>query len=161
MAEDSEHGSDFKYIVRLAGTDLDGEHQVSQGLTSVKGIGNRLAGIVADMAEVPRDEVLGDLSDETVADLQEALERLEDELPSWLLNRQKDYATGEDVHLVGPDIELRKRDDLNRLKKIRAYRGVRHERGQKVRGQRTRANGRTGLTVGVEKKKVQGGGDEE
>jgi len=29
---------------------------------------------------------------------------------------------------------------------------VRHEQGQKVRGQRTRSNGRTGLTVGVIKK---------
>ncbi len=38
------------------------------------------------------------------------------------------------------------------MKMIRCYRGIRHEQGQKVRGQRTRSNGRTGLTVGVTKK---------
>src|SRR2546422_6033274 len=38
------------------------------------------------------------------------------------------------------------------MKMIRSYKGVRHETGQKVRGQRTRSNGRTGLTVGVTKK---------
>ena len=41
--------------------------------------------------------------------------------------------------------------DINRLKKIRCYRGIRHEKGKKVRGQRTRSNGRTGLTLGVMK----------
>jgi hypothetical protein len=35
---------------------------------------------------------------------------------------------------------------------VRSYRGVRHERGQKVRGQRTRSNGRTGMAAGVLKK---------
>ena len=39
------------------------------------------------------------------------------------------------------------------MKKIRCYRGIRHETGQKVRGQRTRSNGRTGLTLGVSRKR--------
>ncbi len=45
-------------------------------------------------------------------------------------------------------------DDINLLKKIRAYRGIRHETGQKVRGQRTKSTGRTGLIVGVKRKKA-------
>ena len=45
---------------------------------------------------------------------------------------------------------------MNRLKRIRSYRGIRHERGLKVRGQRTRSTGRRGSVVGVKKKK--GGG---
>ena len=45
-------------------------------------------------------------------------------------------------------------DKTNRLKKIRCYRGIRHETGQKVRGQRSRANGRSGMTVGVQRKRV-------
>ncbi|HOW33966.1 MAG TPA: 30S ribosomal protein S13, partial [Methanoregulaceae archaeon] len=44
-------------------------------------------------------------------------------------------------------------EDINLLRKIRCYRGIRHETGQKVRGQRTKSTGRTGLTVGVKKKK--------
>jgi small subunit ribosomal protein S13 len=47
------------------------------------------------------------------------------------------------------------KDDINRLKMIRCYRGVRHESGHKVRGQRTRSNGRKGLTLGVSKNKNQ------
>jgi len=69
-----------------------------------------------------------------------------------MVNRPHDWETGADMHLYGSDIELRLRDDINRMKMIRCYRGIRHEQGQKVRGQRTRSNGRTGLTVGVIKK---------
>jgi small subunit ribosomal protein S13 len=46
------------------------------------------------------------------------------------------------------------RDDINYMKMIRCYRGIRHEKGQKVRGQRTRSNGRTGMAAGVIKKKA-------
>jgi len=47
-------------------------------------------------------------------------------------------------------------DDINMMRKIRCYKGIRHETGQKVRGQRTKSTGRTGSTVGVSKKKVGG-----
>jgi len=40
---------------------------------------------------------------------------------------------------------------------IRCYKGIRHEQGQKVRGQRTRSNGRTGMTMGVIRKKLEPG----
>jgi small subunit ribosomal protein S13 len=59
---------------------------------------------------------------------------------------------GESPHYIGPDLDTRRRDDINQMKMIRSYRGVRHERGQKVRGQRTRSNGRTGMAAGVLKK---------
>src|SRR2546425_7216309 len=64
----------------------------------------------------------------------------------------KAWESGLDLHLVGAEVEVRLRDDINLMKMIRSYKGVRHETGQKVRGQRTRSNGRTGLTVGVTKK---------
>jgi len=60
--------------------------------------------------------------------------------------------TGETHHYISGDLETSRRDDINRMKMIRSYRGVRHERGQKVRGQRTRSNGRTGMAAGVLKK---------
>ena len=80
------------------------------------------------------------------------LATLTEKLPPWMVNRPNDPDTGADYHLFGSDVDLRLRDDINRMKMIRCYRGVRHEQGQKVRGQRTRSNGRTGLTVGVIKK---------
>jgi len=43
--------------------------------------------------------------------------------------------------------------DIERLIKMKAYRGVRHARGKKVRGQRTRSTGRKGRTVGVVRRK--------
>ena len=45
------------------------------------------------------------------------------------------------------------REDLERLKKIRAHRGLRHYWGVRVRGQHTKTTGRRGRTVGVSKKK--------
>ncbi|KAG9333685.1 hypothetical protein JZ751_010675 [Albula glossodonta] len=45
------------------------------------------------------------------------------------------------------------REDLERLKKIRAHRGLRHFWGLRVRGQHTKTTGRRGRTVGVSKKK--------
>ena len=44
-------------------------------------------------------------------------------------------------------------DDIARLAEMKTYRGIRHRSGHKVRGQRLRSNGRSGLTLGVQKKK--------
>ena len=44
-------------------------------------------------------------------------------------------------------------EDVNRMKKTRSYKGIRHESGHKVRGQRTSSNGRRGSTIGVVRKK--------
>ncbi|HLE98065.1 MAG TPA: 30S ribosomal protein S13 [Candidatus Thermoplasmatota archaeon] len=149
----AETNPDFKYIVRLANTDLNGEDQVEVALAAVKGIGIRTAGVIAEHAGVGRYAKVGNLTDDQVSKLSSAVDSFGEFAPTWMLNRQKDIETGDDVHVHGSDLEGKKRDDLNRLKKIRCYRGVRHENGQKVRGQRSRSNGRTGLTVGVIKKK--------
>lgn len=151
----TEENPDFKYIVRLANTDLDGKYQVIPAIALVKGLGLRTAAIVATRAGVNAYQKIGDLKDEDVNKLQESIDTLQESVPAWMLNRRKDIDTGEDGHLIGSDVEIKLRDDLNRLKKIRTYRGVRHESGQKVRGQRSRANGRTGLTLGVQRKTVQ------
>jgi small subunit ribosomal protein S13 len=71
-----------------------------------------------------------------------------------MTNRPKDLYTGAKRHLLGADVSMTVDDDINLLKKIRAYRGIRHETGQKVRGQRTKSTGRTGLIVGVKRKKA-------
>jgi small subunit ribosomal protein S13 len=153
--ESDEENPDFKYIVRIASTDIDGHKTVENGLTSIKGIGTRLGEILADRAGVDRKLKMGDLTDEQVDKLIETVSKITEIMPPWTLNRQNDIETGEDLHLYGAEIFTYKREDLNRLKKIRCYRGIRHERGHKVRGQRTRSNGRTGLTVGVVKKSVR------
>jgi len=142
----------FRYIVRLANTDLEGSRSVVYALSRVKGVGIRIAEIVADLAKVPRAERIGNLTDAETDTIEATLGKLGEVLPHWMVNRPHDWETGDDIHLFSSDVDLRLRDDINRMKMIRCYRGIRHEQGQKVRGQRTRSNGRTGLTVGVIKK---------
>lgn len=147
-----EQSDDFKYIVRIANTDIDGNKAVVQALTAIKGIGDRMAMIIINRTDLPQSEKIGDLPDEDIKKLENAVLELSDETPGWLLNKQNDIWTGEDLHLLGAEIEMRTQEDINMLKKIRCYKGIRHEKGQKVRGQRTKAHGRSGLTVGVVKK---------
>ena len=147
-----EHSADFRYIVRLANTDLDGNRSIVYALTGIKGMGVRLAEVVTDLVEVPRNVKIGDLPEAKTQEIEQVLASLAEYTPHWILNRQNDWETGEDYHSFGSDFDLRVRDDVNLMKKIRCYKGIRHEQGQKVRGQRTRSNGRTGLTVGVIKK---------
>jgi small subunit ribosomal protein S13 len=152
MKRPADAKEDYRYIVRFANTDLNGASSVVYALQNVKGVGRRVAEIVADLAKAPRGERIGNLPEADIEMMEKVLASLPERVPPWLLNRQHDVDTGEDYHLFGSDVDLRRRDDINRMKMIRSYKGVRHEDGQKVRGQRTRSNGRTGLTVGVQKK---------
>ncbi|MGA1794134.1 MAG: 30S ribosomal protein S13 [Thermoplasmatota archaeon] len=149
-----EHGPDFKFIVRMANTDIDGEKRVIDGITSIKGISYRLSHILVKQLEVEPGNLMGDLTDDEVKKLMELVEELPSSMPSWMLNRQKDIETGEDTHAISTDLDMTNREDINLLRKMRSYRGIRHETGQKVRGQKTRSNGRTGATVGVSRKKA-------
>jgi len=114
-----------------------------------------MAVLVADAAGINRNVLIGDLSDAEIDKIKEAIEDVENNAPSWMLNHRKDNETGEDIHLTGSEIDMRLRDEINIMKKIRCYRGIRHEMGLPVRGQRTRANNRKGLTLGVSKKRIQ------
>ena len=142
----------FRYIVRLANTDLDGTRPTALALTGVRGVGLRIAEVACRMANVNASEMIGNLPEPTVDGLETALGSLATKLPPWMVNHPNEPILGESPYYFGPDLETRRRDDINVMKMIRSYRGVRHERGQKVRGQRTRSNGRTGMAAGVIKK---------
>ena len=102
---------------------------------------------------IDRQTKFGDLKDSQIEKIQEVIDKVGSNAPKWMLNHRKDYETGEDIHLIGTEIEMHLRDEINIMKKIRSYRGIRHERGLPVRGQRTRANNRKGLALGVSKKR--------
>jgi small subunit ribosomal protein S13 len=142
----------FRYIVRVSDTDLDGTRPVALALTGVRGVGLRLAEVACRLASVPASERIGNLPEPTVETIESTLAALPSKVPEWMVNHRHEPLLGETLHYVGPDVETRRRDDVNQMKMIRSYRGVRHERGQKVRGQRTRSNGRTGMAAGVLKK---------
>ncbi len=148
-----DRGPDFKYIVRISNTDIDGEKNVVYGLSSIKGIGVHMATLIADKTGIARNFKIGDLKDDQIEKLQHTIDNVIDNAPGWMLNHRKYYETGEDIHLISSEIDMHLRDEINIMKKIRSYRGIRHERGLPVRGQRTRANNRRGLALGVSKKR--------
>ena len=142
----------FRYIVRVANTDLDGTRSTALALTRVHGVGLRLAETTCRLAQVNPREMLGNLPEPTVEGIEAMLQALPEKVPVWMVNHPTEPVLGESPHFLGADLDARRRDDVNVMKMIRSYRGVRHERGQKVRGQRTRSNGRTGMAAGVLKK---------
>ena len=74
-------------------------------------------------------------------------------IPTWFLNRQRDIVDGKDSQVLANGMDSKLREDLERLKKIRAHRGLRHYWGLRDRGQHSKTTGRRGRTVGVSKKK--------
>ena len=63
-------------------------------------------------------------------------------IPTWFLNRQKDIVDGKNYQILSNAVDSKLRDDLERLKKIRAHRGLRHFWGLRVRGQHTKTTGK-------------------
>jgi len=162
---EAEGDEDLQYFVRIGQTDLDGTKSVERSLSELKGIGKRMARIVADEAEVDRQATFGRLDEDEIDGVVEVVENLGDHVPEWMANRQKDFFTGETTHETGGDLEESRRHDINRMQMISSYKGVRHERGQKVRGQRTKSTGRTEGTIGVNieeiREEMEEEGDEE
>ena len=145
---------EFRYIVRIAGTDIDGKLKTAYGLAEIKGVGYNLAVALCRMLGIDPDKRIGFLTDAEIRKIENALsDPKKIGLPSWLLNRRKDYTSGEDKHLIGADLIFVVRQDIEREKRIKSWRGLRHMWGLKVRGQRTRTTGRTGITVGVKRRR--------
>lgn len=107
---------------RIAGIDLAPRKKVWIALTAIYGVGRSNVQDLLRKANVVGDKLISELSAEEVSRLQKALD-------------------------TGYAIEgaLRKdvRDNIERLKRIRAYRGLRHIAGLPAHGQRTKTNGRT------------------
>jgi small subunit ribosomal protein S13 len=143
---------DFSYIVRIANTDIDGDKTVLYGLTSIKGVGRHMSMLILNSIKLDKDLKMGNLTEKQIELINTAIENIKGNAPSWMLNHRKDYESGEDIHLIGSQIELQLRDEINIMKKIRSYKGIRHERGLPSRGQRTRSNNRKGLSLGVSRK---------
>ena len=146
-------GEDFSYILRMADTDMDGQKTLATALTAVRGVGPRTAIQICKNTGFDPASLAGHLSAEEQESLRVAIEGYAETVPLWMLNRQRDIETGDELHLTGQQVTLTLEDDINRLRTMKCYRGVRHASGNKVRGQRGRSNGRGGLTLGVSRKK--------
>jgi len=144
----------FQHIVRLLNTNVEGKRKVPFALRMVKGIGIRFAYMICKKAGIDVERRAGTLSPEELERVADIIaDPLKFKIPEWFLNRQRDPKTGKTEHVSSNVVDIKLRDDLERLKKIRAHRGVRHAYGLRVRGQHTCTSGRRGKTMGVSKKK--------
>ena len=157
--------SEFRHILRIIDTDVDGTLKAPLALRKIKGIGINLAYAILKKAGVDPDVRAGYLTEAEVEKIEEIMQNpAKFGLPDWLMNRRKDLESGESCHLISADLILRTKTDIAKMKEIRSWRGYRHSYGLKVRGQRTKTTGRSGKALGVKKKAfirpAAGGGGE-
>jgi small subunit ribosomal protein S13 len=137
------------------GKDVQGTLKTVYALTQIKGISLRLSNAILKKAGVNPDLRVGYLTETEIDKIEDIIkEPAKYGLPNWLFNRRKDTETGKDVHLIGADLVLRTKMDIDQAKEIKSWRGYRHAYGLKVRGQRTKTTGRAGKALGVKKKAV-------
>lgn len=109
-------------MARIAGVNVPDNKRVEIGLTYIYGIGRAGAAKILSEARVDPNTRVKALSEDEVARLRSTIEK--------------------DFRVEG---ELRRitSSNIKRLREIGCYRGIRHQRGLPVRGQRTRTNART------------------
>jgi len=141
-------------IVRIVQTDIPGHKNILTGLTYIKGVSWTISNATCKILGIDPKRIITDLKEEDITKITEFLKN--PQIPSYLMNRQNDFETGKDSHLISTDLDMKKEFDIRRLKKIRSYRGLRHAFKNPVRGQRTRSNFRAKgkkKAVGVKSKR--------
>ncbi|MDO4712115.1 MAG: 30S ribosomal protein S13 [Peptostreptococcaceae bacterium] len=122
-------------MARIAGVDLPREKRVEIGLTYIYGIGRSVSNAILAETGIDPDKRVKDLSEDEVNSLRKAI----------------------DNYTVEGDLRREIALNIKRLRDIRSYRGIRHQKGLPVRGQKTKTNARTRKgpkrTVGRKKKK--------
>jgi small subunit ribosomal protein S13 len=110
-------------MARVAGVEIPDDKKVKISLTYVKGIGRSLAKEVLKTAGIDPEDRVSDLNESDIAKLNKTI-------------------SNEEIPVEG---ELRRivKQNIQRLKDIGCYRGIRHKKGLPVRGQRTSRNART------------------
>lgn len=106
---------------RVAGIDLPEHKKVPYALRAIFGIGLKRANDIVAQANIDAHKRARDLTPDEVNKIQ----RLIEQFP------------------VEGDLRRTISDNINRLKRVKAYRGLRHAAKLPVRGQRTRVNSRT------------------
>ena len=106
---------------RLAGVDIPENKKLNIALTYIYGIGrNNVKGLLKQ-ASVDGDKRAKDLNNQEISRLQRAIDKINTE----------------------GNLKKQIRENIQRLKRIGSYRGLRHKANLPVKGQRTRTNART------------------
>ncbi|MBF6614563.1 MAG: 30S ribosomal protein S13 [Chloroflexi bacterium] len=123
-------------MARIAGVDIPRDKRVEIALTYIYGIGPTTAKTIVEKNKIDPDTRVRNLTEEEVNHIRETID--------------KEYT-------VEGDLRRSVSMNIKRLVEIKCYRGIRHQRGLPVHGQRTRTNGRTRRgprrTVGIRRKK--------
>ncbi len=141
-------------LVRVLGRDIRGDIKIGSALTKINGISWTLSNAICKILKLDKTRKIQDFSKDELKVIEDFMKA--PELPGFLKNRQKDFDSGDDLHISGVDLKLRKDFDLKRLKKIKSYKGIRHAVGLPVRGQRTKANFRRNRKPSVAAAKKKG-----
>jgi small subunit ribosomal protein S13 len=143
-----------KVFFRTLRTQVDGNSKIEYALTQIRGIGRRFAQAILKVTEIDPRLRIGVLSEKDLNRIEEIiLNPIKNGIPSWMVNRKKDLRSGENLHVLGSQLEITVKRDIDRMKRIKSYKGIRHHLGLKVRGQRTKSTGRHGLVIGVSRKR--------
>lgn len=147
--------AEFKHIIRIANTDLDGKKHILYALRKIKGVDIMYANMALASAGIDKTKKAGELLDSEAEKLNDIIQHPKKYgCPEWMLNRRNDVETGEDTHLLMADLDFTKDTDIKRMMKTKSYKGLRHQARLPVRGQRTKSNFRRqkGKGLGVKKK---------
>lgn len=144
---------DEERIVRILSKDIEGKMKVYPGLAKIKGVSWSLSNAICKALKIDKYRKIGSLTDDEIKKITDFLKN--PQIPEYLLNRRKDFETGENRHLIGTSLELQKEFDIKKLKKIKSYKGIRHTSGLPVRGQRTRGHFRKNRKKGSGIKKKE------
>jgi len=149
----SQSQREYQYIIRIAGTDLEGTLKINQALTKIHGVGTTLANTILHKANINPNTRTGYITETEKQKIEDIIHNpTKHGIPPYQLNRQKDPETGENKHQTGPDLTLQLKTDIDQMKNLKTWRGFRHAYGLRVRGQHTRTTGRRGKAMGVKKK---------
>lgn len=150
-----EEGKELRAIVRVMGTDLDGEKPLIRAIMGIKGISYAMSKAIISVSGYDGMTKLGSLEEADIHKVEDVIRNPQNYgIPSWMLNRRKDRESGKDIHNSGVDFDVRRKFDIQRMIDLKTYKGVRHMLGLPVRGQRTRSSFRKGRVVGVVRKAV-------
>ena len=154
--EKEKPNQELRGIIRILGSDMKGERNLYVSLQGIKGVGPNIANAICKIGKFDRNRKIGTLTDQEIKKIEEVLaDPMKAGIPEWMFNRKKDPETGENIHMTGPDLPVRQKEDIKGMIRNRNYRGIRHMFGLPVRGQRTRSSFRKGKSVGVVRKKAQ------
>ena len=151
--EEEKQKKDVGRVVRILSTDIEGNSKTYVGLTKVKGISWAISNAICKKTGINKNKKIGELTEKEIEKISDFSKKMN--ITLFLKNRRKDFDDGEDKHLIGSDLDLKKDFDIKRLRKIKSYRGIRHATGQPTRGQRTRSHFRKNKSrgTGIKKKK--------